>query len=491
VRFRQLSSSKPEDGKTGETKHFKPTNEYQHVEDNHVCPPGLEYKIDVTTNVKMARILQNKEVPGTPGVEDTASVGENSGKPPPPPPRKSKRKKGRLGASKAEYMKRLEDAQGEKSVFERMKKNKQAPTPPSAPSKTAEKETAKAAAPPSAPTTGKAAGGKVSHAAGKSKKEGAVEIGDAAQESTGKNGVGIAGGLILSLLVAAGGYAWYKKDDDEFVDELPSALRSIFSGPSDDSNPTFDSLEDYERWKKKNQYNMDNKEGGGASSGASSGLSLVERERRGEKLTMKERLKMYEEGLVEIDVPSVTSTSKDASNALPIEAAEETSDNIGDDPDDAGNDADDAENYAAAPSNDTVVDDASPTIPEKQDTRTDISPHVKPLEKPKWMRERDGDDILESSKSLIESGKLSNVEEEVRQNLDAKQTIINGLNNILARKREEERVYRRRIGIRSKSTLFASAPKHGRNAEETAVLQKFAQEKAALKQRIKEVRAQH
>ena len=106
------------------------------------------------------------------------------------------------------------------------------------------------------------------------------------------------------------------------------------------------------------------------------------------------------------------------------------------------------------------------------------------MEKPKWMRERDGDEIVESSEKLL---KPSNPGEEVRIAIDSKQTIVNGLESLLARKREEERVYRRRIGIRSKSTLFASAPKRGRNAEETAVLQKFAKEKADLKQRIKKM----
>ena len=37
------------------TRHFLPSRDWKPVEDDHVCPPGLEYKIDLSTGSKVAR----------------------------------------------------------------------------------------------------------------------------------------------------------------------------------------------------------------------------------------------------------------------------------------------------------------------------------------------------------------------------------------------------------------------------------------------------
>ncbi len=37
---------------------FVPTNEWQPVKDNHICPPGLEYKINIYEGTKYARLVQ-------------------------------------------------------------------------------------------------------------------------------------------------------------------------------------------------------------------------------------------------------------------------------------------------------------------------------------------------------------------------------------------------------------------------------------------------
>jgi hypothetical protein len=37
---------------------FIPTKEWQTVEENHLCPPGLEYRIDLSTGSKLARLPQ-------------------------------------------------------------------------------------------------------------------------------------------------------------------------------------------------------------------------------------------------------------------------------------------------------------------------------------------------------------------------------------------------------------------------------------------------
>jgi len=36
-------------------KIFLPSQEWKQVNDDHICPPGLEYKIDLATGVKLAR----------------------------------------------------------------------------------------------------------------------------------------------------------------------------------------------------------------------------------------------------------------------------------------------------------------------------------------------------------------------------------------------------------------------------------------------------
>lgn len=42
----------------GEREQFIPTAEWQSVEDHHICPAGLEYRLDMTTGSKLARIPQ-------------------------------------------------------------------------------------------------------------------------------------------------------------------------------------------------------------------------------------------------------------------------------------------------------------------------------------------------------------------------------------------------------------------------------------------------
>lgn len=38
-------------------KIFIPTNHWQTVEDNHICPAGLEYKLNLTDGTKLARFI--------------------------------------------------------------------------------------------------------------------------------------------------------------------------------------------------------------------------------------------------------------------------------------------------------------------------------------------------------------------------------------------------------------------------------------------------
>ena len=37
---------------------FIPTNEWKTVQDNHICPAGLEYRLNMTDGTKLARLLQ-------------------------------------------------------------------------------------------------------------------------------------------------------------------------------------------------------------------------------------------------------------------------------------------------------------------------------------------------------------------------------------------------------------------------------------------------
>lgn len=52
----------PQEGGLGlsneERQLFIPTNEWQVVEDNHICPAGLEYRLDLSNGSKLARIPQ-------------------------------------------------------------------------------------------------------------------------------------------------------------------------------------------------------------------------------------------------------------------------------------------------------------------------------------------------------------------------------------------------------------------------------------------------
>jgi len=40
-------------------KHFIPTTEWKAVEADHICPPGLQYKIDLSTGIKLAKKITN------------------------------------------------------------------------------------------------------------------------------------------------------------------------------------------------------------------------------------------------------------------------------------------------------------------------------------------------------------------------------------------------------------------------------------------------
>ena len=40
-----------------EKKPFIPSVDWQPVEDNHVCPPGLEYRLNMTDGSKLARLI--------------------------------------------------------------------------------------------------------------------------------------------------------------------------------------------------------------------------------------------------------------------------------------------------------------------------------------------------------------------------------------------------------------------------------------------------
>ena len=52
----------PQEGGLGlsneERQLFIPTHEWQVVENNHICPAGLEYRVDLSNGSKIARIPQ-------------------------------------------------------------------------------------------------------------------------------------------------------------------------------------------------------------------------------------------------------------------------------------------------------------------------------------------------------------------------------------------------------------------------------------------------
>jgi hypothetical protein len=52
----------PQEGGLGlsneERQVFIPTNEWKVVEDNHICPAGLEYRVNLSNGSKVARIPQ-------------------------------------------------------------------------------------------------------------------------------------------------------------------------------------------------------------------------------------------------------------------------------------------------------------------------------------------------------------------------------------------------------------------------------------------------
>ena len=468
---------------------FVPTTEWQTVKDGQILPPGLEINVNVTTGEKQAKLKVEEEVTTsststTPSKSTEQDANSGDSPPPPPPPRKKKKGKRVGGMSKEEMERRLYEA---KAPSRRQETNKQIresklkgePLPP--PIKSRRKTSS-----PNASKYKTSLGGKsrdkdssASSKGGEKAEHGSSNVELNGTSTSSSNVVNIVMALGV-LLVGSYSYQKYVNKDDDPIDTWINTIRALKeeyfdnrgNGKADDvadvngddapdEGRIFETLEEYEAYKKKKNQNIF------SDSRIKKGSEKKEDPNR--KLSMAERLKQYEEGNVDILTPVKTKGV----------SATETIDNA--------NNNEDNENIIDEPLINKLHDEKEEAVKEEEDEME------KPLEKPQWMKERDekrSKRWFKNKRQRDEEAWEEEIEQEITtgkalQALDEKDTIRRGLEGMLRRKRAEEARYRQSIGLRPHSTIFKRKEKYGRTEEENIWLEKFRKEKEEIKNNLK------
>ena len=314
-------------GSTG-LSDFIPTKEWQTVKEGQILPPGLEIDVNVTTGEKRARLKMEIEEAAT-VVEESAreaAGGKDACKPAPPPPPPPRKKKGKRigGMNKEEMERRLREAKAPSRRQQTNKQMKEAKASgkvvePNRPRRTVEERAAS-----TEPTVGSSKPASLPKSDGKS------------DEAKGLSP--IKAFLAIPPIAVVSAFLYQKfvnKDDDpletwaynfeKYKSEYLGGPKSMTTtgGAMDDgasaNEPKFETLEEYEAYKKKNPFRFDPKTH--ASRNAKKGQSDVVRDPN-RPMTMSERLKQYELGKVDILKPIKVDKKED--EAKTASSGEET-----------------------------------------------------------------------------------------------------------------------------------------------------------------------
>ena len=462
---------------------FVPTKEWQTVKEGQILPPGLEIDVNVTTGEKRARLKTGIEEAATVVEEsatEAAAGGKDAAKPTPPPPPPPRKKKGKRigGMSKEEMERRLREAKAPSRRQQTNKQMKEAKASgnvvePNKPRRTVEEK-----ATSTEPTIGSKKTSSLSKADGE------------AREGKAKRLLSLTYAFFAIPPIAFLYQKFVNKDDDplstwvynfeKYKSEYFGESKSdkMAAGTTDDNEPVFETLEEYEAYKKKNPFRYDPKTNG--SRNAEKRQSDVGRDPN-RPMTMSERLKQYEQGKVDVLKPIKLDKKEDEAEKANI--GEETK---------KKELSDSSSLEDVKPKQDEANRVAEDKVLEEENGRQGDNEFEKALEKPKWMQERDE----QRSKRWFKSKRQREQEEWDRQMgeetsqdaskaFDDKAVIRKGLENMLQRKRNEEARYRKSIGLRSYSTLFQRKEKHGRNEEQNAWLEKFKREKEQIKKNLR------
>ena len=488
VQSRLFSKDKEKANGSMTFDNFVPTKEWQTVKEGQILPPGLEIDVNVTTGEKRARLKMELEEGATVVQEPGRLAGKDKDatKPPPPPPPPPRKKKGKRvgGMSKEEMERRLREA---KAPSRRQQTNKQMKEAKVS-GKVAETSRPRGAVEKKVAPTEKALGSAKPKPGSSEKLDG--KVGEVKRSSPLK------ALLAIPPIAVVSGFLYQKfinKDDDpletwaynferyksEYFSQSKSGGSSVIRTIDDDSTnePVFETLEEYEAYKKKNPFRFD--PNSNASRNADNRKSDVSRDPN-RPMTMSERLKQYEQGNVDVLKPIKLNKNEDEAKVTNGEREEK----------EEISKSSSTENVKPKQEDPNRV--AEDNIPEEEYIEQGEDGFEKALEKPKWMQERDE----QRSKRWFKSKRQREQEEWDRQMneessqdaskaFDDKAVIRKGLENMLQRKRNEEARYRKSIGLRSYSTLFQRKEKHGRSEEQNAWLEKFKREKEEIKKNIR------
>ena len=467
--MRACYSSGKDSKEGGSMEEFVPSKEWKQVEDGQILPTGLEVNINLETGVNTARLVGGKETSESTTPSNDKSIRSSLSPPPPPPPpppKKIRKRSGRLGGTKAQMLERLEHAKAppRREVLKQNQKEYVKNTDGTNNSINA----------PKARSSKGGVDGSNGINATKHLENGELRTGRShsknGSQSSEKLNKAIPAFGLLSLIGGVAAYYGYIS-----IPEFPSKSKNKLRN---EEEPVFNTLEEYDAYRKKNPFQLDD---------TSSKTEPTTPSHNNKVLSMKERLKMYEEGLVEIRPKKTDSSATTLPNNTNFNAGVVKDESLSESPYETEKGV--KPSRSTNTSTEISEENMNTLTPSIESTTPSLSKPVgfsKPLEKPSWMKERDED--AEDANSLFPTD-AKDINAQVKEQLDSKHVVIAGFQSLLDKTREEERQYKRSIGLRTTRSLFSFAPRTGKTEEQNSRLKAFVAEKEALKLRIHSVRS--